>query len=146
MLTSEYYDGEHYHNIDVKGRVIIPAKFRESLGDSFFVSKGLNESISIYSAGEWETFKNKIAALPSAAARKLSLFFFPGSSQVEPDAQGRILIPSALREYARLTKDLVVLGVSNHIEIWDKQRWTEYTSDPSFSAEEIAKTMEELGV
>ena len=68
MLISEYYHGEFYHNIDVKGRVIIPAKFRESLGDSFFVSKGLDECISIYSASEWEAFKNKIAALPSAAA------------------------------------------------------------------------------
>ena len=137
--------GEFYHNIDAKGRVIIPAKFRETLGDSFFVCKWLDECISIYSATEWETFKNKLLEQPTAASRKWHRFFFGGATEVEPDSQGRILIPPSFREYAHFEKDLVILGVSNHVEIWDKQRWAEYTSDTSFSADEVANAMEELG-
>ena len=137
--------GEFYHNIDVKGRVIIPAKFREDLGDSFVVSKGLNNCINIYSALEWESFRDELLALRTADARKLRHFFFSSAAQVESDAQGRILIPPTFREYAGLSKDLAIIGVSNHAEIWDKQRWNDYMSDDFFNEEEISKAMENLG-
>ena len=137
--------GEYHHNIDVKGRVIIPAKFRESLGDSFVVSKGSNNCINIYSANEWEMFRAELLALRTPDASKLRRFFFSSAAPVDLDAQGRILIPPAFREYAELTKDLAIVGVSNHAEIWDKQRWDEYMSDPIFTSEEITRAIENLG-
>ena len=137
--------GEYHHNIDVKGRVIVPAKFREDLGDSFIVSKGSNNCINIYSANEWQVFRAELLALRTPKASKLRHFFFSSAAPVELDAQGRILIPPTFREHAGLTKDLAIIGVSNHAEIWDKSRWDDYMSDPFFSSEEITGAMENLG-
>ena len=137
--------GEYYHNIDAKGRVIIPAKFREDLGDNFVVSKGLDGCIYVYSTIQWQEFQDELLSQRNSDARKLHRFFFSGATAVETDAQGRILIPPTFREYAALTKDVVILGVSNRAEIWDKSKWETYMSDPSFSTEEIAKAMERLG-
>ena len=137
--------GEYYHNIDAKGRVIIPAKFREDLGDSFVVSKGSNSCINIYSAAEWQAFRIELLALRTPEASKLRHFFFSSAAPVELDAQGRILIPPTFREHAKLSKDLAIIGVSNHAEIWDKERWNAYISDPFFSSEEITRAMENLG-
>ena len=135
--------GEFQHNIDSKGRMIFPVKLREDLGDKFVVFKGLDNCLWVYSMADWDAFEAKIAALPTAKARQLMRFY---SSNVvcEPDAQGRILIPQVLRDYAGLTKDITVAGMMNRAEIWDTEQWKKYND--SLNSEDIAGMMEALGV
>lgn len=138
--------GEYNQNIDAKGRVNVPAKFREELGNSFVVSKGLDNCVCIYPKDQWERFKEELETVPPSKRRMLSRFFYSGAEECEIDAQGRTLIPPKIREYAGLTKEIVVVGVSEKIEIWDRESWNKYMEDPAFEAEEIAKAMEELGL
>lgn len=138
--------GEYCQNIDAKGRVNIPAKFRDDLGETFVISKGLDNCLYVYSVTEWEMFRNELLRMRSAEARKLHRFFFSGAVECELDTQGRVVVPPAFREYAGLTKEIVVLGVSNRAEIWDRARWNEYMNDESFTPDEIAKAMENLGM
>src|SRR5659263_243986 len=115
--------GEHQHNIDVKGRVFIPARFRDDLGEHFIVTKGLDSCLFIYSQDEWLVLDAKIRALPMSKSRRLQLFFFSSAVDVEADKQGRIVLPQNLREFASLTRDVVIIGASSRVEIWDKQKW-----------------------
>lgn len=135
--------GEYSHNIDVKGRMIMPARFREILGEWFIVTKGLDNCLFVYSMQEWEVLENNIKSLPLSKSRKLQRFFFAGASVAEPDKQGRIVIPANLRQYAGLQKDVVVTGASTHVEIWDKERWAEQVE--GLTAESIEEAMEEIG-
>ena len=114
--------GEYSHTIDAKGRLIVPSKFREQLGDEFVVTKGLDGCLFVYENSEWKSFEEKLHALPltNANARKFSRFFLAGACACEVDRQGRILIPSVLREFAKLEKDVVLVGVGSRIEIWNK--------------------------
>ena len=138
--------GEYNHSIDTKGRLIIPAKFRENLGEEFVVTKGLDGCLFIYSETEWknieETFRN--TPLTTKDARKFSRFFFAGAATCELDKQGRILIPAVLREFAGLEKDVVLAGVFNKIEIWSKERWAEEGNYDDM--DEVAERMAELGL
>ena len=120
MFMSEYN-----HSIDPKGRVIVPVKFRESLGTEFVVTKGLDGCLFVFPNEEWNIFEEKLKSLPMSNkdARKFVRFFLAGAAVVELDKQGRILIPPVLRECAGLEKDVVVVGVGNRVEIWDKGRW-----------------------
>ncbi|MCR5272369.1 MAG: division/cell wall cluster transcriptional repressor MraZ [Lachnospiraceae bacterium] len=138
--------GEFNHTIDTKGRVIIPSKFRESLGDAFVVTKGLDGCLFGYPIDEWKKIEEKFRSIPLTTkdARKFSRFFFAGAADLELDKQGRILLPQVLREYASLTKDIVVVGVLNRIEIWDKDKWNENNSYDDM--DEIAEHMAELGL
>ena len=104
--------GEYSHTIDAKGRLIVPSKFREQLGDEFVVTKGLDGCLFVYENSEWKSFEEKLHALPltNANARKFSRFFLAGACACEVDRQGRILIPSVLREFAHLEKDVVLVG------------------------------------
>ena len=138
--------GEYYHNMDAKGRVSIPSKFRDDLGGSFVLSKGLDDCLYAYSVKEWEGFQQELLALRGSDGQKIRRFFFSGASECEIDAQGRVVIPPNFREYAGLSKELVILGVSNRAEIWDKAKWEAYISDSSFDSEEIAEAMERLGL
>jgi len=140
--------GEYQHNVDPKGRLIIPSRFREELGYKFIITKGLDNCLFVYSLEEWANLEAKLRTLPltNKDARAFVRFFFSGASECETDKQGRILIPANLREYARLEKDVVVIGVSTRVEIWDKALWTEYNSDENISPEEIASKMEFLGI
>lgn len=138
--------GEYNHSIDAKGRVIVPAKFRESLGDTFVVSQGLDGCLFVFPMEEWKQFEEKLKTLPMSdkQARKFVRFFLAGASEVETDKQGRVLLPSVLREFAGLNKDVVMVGVGARAEIWDKTRWIENTSYEDM--DEIADHMAGLGI
>ena len=138
--------GEYYHNLDTKGRVSIPSKFRDDLGGTFVLSKGLDNCLYAYSTKEWEGFQNELLALRGQDAQKVRRFFFSGASECEIDTQGRVVLPPVFREYAGLKKELVIIGVSNRAEIWDKEKWEKYISDSSFDSEEISSAMERLGL
>ena len=140
--------GEYNHNLDVKGRVSIPAKFREDLGEAFIVTKGLDNCLFVYSKKEWETFETKLKTLPltNPNARNFIRFFFSGATECEIDKQGRINIPQNLRDYAGLSKEVYVIGVSTRVEIWDKEKWENYTSQDNMDLDEIAGQMSNLGI
>ena len=138
--------GEYYHNLDAKGRVSIPSKFRDDLGGTFVLSKGLDNCLYAYSTKEWVGFQNELLALRGQDAQKVRRFFFSGASECEIDTQGRVVLPPVFREYAGLKKELVIIGVSNRAEIWDKEKWEKYISDSSFDSEEISSAMERLGL
>ncbi|MCM8899873.1 MAG: transcriptional regulator MraZ [Clostridiales bacterium] len=140
--------GEYQHTIDPKGRVIMPAKFREGLGEKFVLTKGLDQCLFVYPNEEWGILEKKLRSLPltNKDARAFIRFFFAGACECELDKQGRILIPANLREYAGLEKDVVIIGVSTRVEIWSKDRWDEYNSASNLDHEAIVERMAELGI
>ena len=121
--------GEYSHSIDEKGRLIIPSRFRDELGTNFVLTRGLDGCLSIYPEAEWTKLEAKLRSLPltNKNARTITRFLVSAAAQCELDKQGRILVPSALREYAGLEKDVVLTGNLERIEIWDKTKWTEST-------------------
>ena len=140
--------GEYEHSLDVKGRLIMPAKLRQDMGEKFIVTKGLDGCLFAFSQNEWLNFEAKLKALPLSDknARNFVRFFLSGAIECEIDKQGRFLITSNLREYAKLEKDTVIIGVGTRIEIWDKEKWKSYNSDENISADEIAENMTMLGI
>lgn len=139
--------GEYNHTIDAKSRLIIPSKFREILGDEFVVTKGLDGCLFVFDNAEWTAFEEKLKQLPSLTnpnVRKFIRFFMAGASTVEVDKQGRILIPSSLKEHAALEKDVVLIGVGSRMEIWSKERYEGTVTYDDM--EEIAMHMSELGL
>lgn len=138
--------GKHYHTIDAKGRVIIPAKFRDDLGTSFVVSKGIDNCLNLYSVIEWQMFEAELLSKKGEKARNLQRFLLSDSDECERDEQGRALITKELRESAGITKDVVIVGMSNHAEIWDRAKWDEYKAGPKLTHEELLQAMEELGM
>lgn len=135
--------GEFQHNIDVKGRIIVPAKFREGLGESFVVTRGLDTCLFVYPMSEWRILEDKLKKLPLTKkdARAFTRFFFSGAVECEIDKQGRINIPQPLRKYATLDKECVVIGVSNRIEFWSSEKWEDYFNDSEESFAEIAENL-----
>lgn len=138
--------GEYNQNIDAKGRVNVPAKFRDDLGESFVISKGLDNCVYIYPKEEWKRFEQELCSVQPTQRRMLHRFFFSGAEECGIDSQGRVVIPPKIREYAGLSKEIVVIGVSDKVEIWDRDKWEAYMDNPAFDAEEIAKVMEDLGI
>lgn len=138
--------GEYNHTIDAKGRLIIPSKFREIPGDAFVVTKGLDGCLFVYDNEEWKRFEEKLRSLPitNKEARQFVRFFLAGATEAEVDKQGRILIPNVLREFAEITKDVVLVGVGSRIEIWSRERFEETASFEDM--DEIAEHMAELGL
>ena len=138
--------GEYEHSLDAKGRLIMPAKLREDIGEKFIITKGLDGCLFAFSLEEWKNFEQKLRALPisNKDARAFSRFFFAGAIDCEIDKQGRFLISSNLREFAGLTKDVLIVGMDSRLEIWSKDKWTE--CDDDISADEIAEKMEMLGI
>ena len=138
------FTGEYNHSIDAKGRVIVPSKFREQLGEEFVVTKGLDGCLFVYPKSEWEGIEEKFRGLPTnAETRRFMRFLFAGAATCEVDKQGRILIPPNLREHADLQKDIVSAGVLNRVEIWNKDRWLESSNYDDM--DEVAEHMAELG-
>lgn len=139
--------GEYNHTIDVKGRLIVPAKFREILGDNFIVTKGLDGCLFVYPNDEWTRFEEKLKSLPltNKNARQFTRFFLAGAAACEVDKQGRILLPQVLREFASLEKDVVLVGVASRIEIWSRERWDESMNTYDGDMDEVAENMESLG-
>ncbi len=140
------FTGQYNHTIDPKGRLILPAKFREILGEEFVVTKGLDGCLFVYPKDEWAKIEEKFREVPLTTkdARKFSRFFFSGAAPCELDKQGRVLLPQVLREYAELEKEVVVAGVLNRIEIWDSTKWSDESDYDDM--DEIAEHMADLGL
>ncbi len=140
--------GEYAHSIDAKGRLIMPAKLKEDIGEKFVITKGLDGCLFVYSQKEWKNFEDKLRAFPltNKDARALMRFFLAGAMECEIDKQGRFLITSNLREFAGLEKEVIIVGVLNKIEIWSKDKWTAYTEKENMEADEIAEKMSNLGI
>ncbi|MBE3590308.1 MAG: division/cell wall cluster transcriptional repressor MraZ [Firmicutes bacterium] len=136
--------GEYRHTLDEKGRLIMPARFREGLGETFVVTKGLDACLFAYPMAEWQALERKLRALPftQANARAFVRFFFSGAIECQLDKQGRALIPPHLREYAKLEREAVVIGVASRVEIWSQAEWERYTdraaADYAAIAEQLA--------
>ncbi|GEL07290.1 division/cell wall cluster transcriptional repressor MraZ [Salisediminibacterium halotolerans] len=135
--------GEYHHNIDDKGRLIIPAKFRDGLGSAFVITRGMDQCLFVYPMEEWKQLEEKLKSLPFTKkdARAFTRFFFSGAMECELDKQGRASIAQTLRSYAELEKECVVIGVSNRVEIWSKPIWESYFADSEESFSEIAESM-----
>lgn len=140
--------GEYNHSIDTKGRLSIPSKFREELGEQFIVTKGLDNCLFVYPLNEWKILEDKLKQLPmtNRDARAFVRFFFAGATECELDNQGRIRIPNNLREHALLQKEAVIIGVATRIEIWSNEQWQQYNDDANLSYDDIATKMQELGI
>ncbi len=133
--------GEYQHALDGKGRLFIPARFREGLGEKFVLTKGLDGCLFAYPTGEWASLEQKMRALPFTRSdvRAFVRFFFAGACECEVDRQGRILIPANLRRHAALEKEAVIIGVSSRVEIWALEQWEKYNREAAAQAEQIAE-------
>ncbi|MDR2903585.1 MAG: division/cell wall cluster transcriptional repressor MraZ [Clostridiales bacterium] len=140
--------GEFQHTVDAKGRMILPAKFRDELGERFIVTKGLDQCLFVFPMKEWAVFENKVKDLPISdpSVRKFVRFFFGGAFEAETDAQGRIVLPPNLREYAGIQKDIIIVGVAGKIELWSKENWTEYSGEAQLVDNAVALKMAEFGI
>ncbi len=143
----EMFMGEYRHSLDEKSRVIVPAKYHEQLGTSFILTKGLDGCLFIYPQTEWTSFEEKLKALPltNTNARKFVRFFLAGAVECATDKQRRIIIPSHLKVYSDIEKDIVFIGMGNRIEVWSSQKWDTY-NDEAFDACTLAEQMESLGI
>lgn len=140
--------GEYQHSLDSKGRIIVPAKFRDLLDGECVVTRGLDQCLFLYPSSEWTTMEEKLKKLPLTQkdARAFVRFFFSGATELELDKQGRIMLPPNLREYGKLTKDVVVIGVSTRVELWSKDVWESYVTEAESSFEAIAEKIVDLGI
>ncbi|MGX7419487.1 division/cell wall cluster transcriptional repressor MraZ [Carnobacterium gallinarum] len=139
--------GEFKHNIDAKGRLIMPSKFRDELGEKFIITRGMDGCLFGYPMAEWSTLEEKLKQLPLAKkdARAFTRFFYSAATECELDKQGRINIPQTLREHADLDKVCHVIGVSDRIEIWSQDRWNQFSEEAEQSFDEIAENMIDFG-
>lgn len=140
--------GEFQHSLDDKGRLIVPAKFREGLGEKFIVTRGLDNCLFVYPLTQWKVLEEKIKELPTSHAdtRAFVRMFFSGAVEAELDKQGRIVIPQHLRDHARIERDAYIIGVSTKVEIWSKAAWEQYSSQAQQSYENIAETIIDIGI
>lgn len=135
--------GEFHHNIDEKNRLVIPSKFRSELGDTFIVTRGLDGCLFVYSLVEWSRITEKLKTLPftQANARKFTRFLLSGAIEAELDKSGRVGITSSLIEYAGITKECVIIGANDRIEIWSKESWDKFMNDNNDEFAEIAENL-----
>jgi len=139
--------GEYFHSIDRKGRLILPAKFREvakaNFLEKFFITRGLDKCLFMFSEEEWRTQENKFKSISftKQQSRTFNRLYFSGATEVIPDKQGRILLPAHIKEFADIKKDVVIVGVSNRIEIWSKNKWEDFYGNSRQSFEEIAEKL-----
>lgn len=140
--------GEFTHNLDLKGRVALPAKFRPKLSGGAIITRGLDKCLFVFSAKDWEILAQKLISLPLAQAnsRAFARLMLAGAMDVEIDKQGRVLIPDYLREYAGLQKETIIAGLYNRIEIWNGEAWKEYKTKTENQSDEIAEKLGELGI
>ena len=139
--------GEYQHALDSKNRIIVPSKLREELGTKFVITKGLDGCLYAYPVTEWKILEEKLKTLPltNKDARAFVRFFFAGACEVEVDKQGRVLIPQNLKEYAGIEKEIVSIGVLTRVEIWGKEKWSQY-NDSNIDYDSIAEKMSDLGI
>ncbi|MBQ3407772.1 MAG: division/cell wall cluster transcriptional repressor MraZ [Clostridia bacterium] len=140
--------GEYEHSLDDKGRVTMPAKLRNDIGERFIITKGLDGCLFVFSQAEWSNFEAKLKELPltNKSARDFVRFFLSGATECEIDKQGRFLIGTNLREYTDIKKEVVIIGVGTRLEIWDKNKWKDYNDNDNISADDIAENMTMLGI
>ena len=140
--------GEFYHSLDEKGRVILPAKFRDALADGLFVTKSFDSCLLAYTRKDWYELVDKINSLPTTkeSVRKFQRFFIGSAAEVEVSRQGRISLPNNLRQFAGLDRDIVIVGLANKLEFWEKGRYEEYIANAEQAAAEIAEEIAEFGV
>jgi len=142
--------GEYLHKLDKKNRIIIPARFREGIGDmcvdKFYLTRGLDECVFMFPESEWRQQESRFKSMSftKEKARKFQRQFFGGAFEAAPDKQWRILIPDSLKEYAKLSKSIMIVGISNRIEIWDKNKWREYAASSKEEYEQIAEDLIEF--
>ena len=136
--------GQYQHTVDAKGRLFIPAKLREELGETFYVTMGMDGCLSVYSDESWAKFTEKFESLPYTRTKAMRPLF-ANAAKCEPDSQGRILIPAKLRTYAMLEKEVFINGMSKCLELWNPERWEQIESD-GLLFENLAANMEELGI
>ena len=141
------FTGEYDHSLDPKGRLIIPARLREQLGDQFMMTKGFDGCLALYPQKEWQRIEESFQsqAMLSKEKRRFMRSFFAGAAECEVDKQGRMLIPAKLREYAGIEKEVVLIGVYTKVEIWSKERYLQETADYG-DMDEFAEAMEKLGI
>ena len=140
--------GEFEHAIDVKGRVAVPVRFRQDLGTTAIVTRGLDTCLFVYPEAEWRTLAERLAALPLAQAntRAFSRLMLAGAMEVSVDKQGRLMIPDYLRRYAHLQKKVVLTGLLTRVEIWDSETWQSYRTSTEQNSGAIAEALQDLGV
>lgn len=142
--------GEYIHSIDRKGRIILPAKFRESAKsnfiEKFFLTRGLDKCLFMFAEEEWRAQENKFKSIPftKQEARTFNRLYFSGAIDIIPDKQGRILVPQYLKDFAEIKKDVVIVGVSNRLEIWSKDKWQDFYGNSQKSFEEIAEKLMDI--
>jgi len=147
-VISSMFIGEYSHNLDEKGRLAVPKKFRSALSSGAVVTRGLDNCLFLYTKKEWDKLAGKLAELPFSQAntRAFARLMLAGAMDVNVDNQGRIILPEYLRSYANLSKEVIVAGLYNRLELWDKESWTAYTKKTEKESNEIAEKMFELGV
>ena len=135
--------GEYHHSVDDKGRLIIPSKFRDELGTKFIITRGIENCLFVYSMESWEKIVNKLETLPFTKkdARAFIRFFLSGASEAEFDKQGRINITSPLISYAKITKECIVIGTGDRLEIWSEELWNEFFTSAKDSMSDIAENL-----
>jgi len=140
--------GEYLHTIDAKGRLAVPAKFRAALDERFIATKGLDHCLFVYPTAEWNELEQKLRNLPFTQpdVRAFVRFFFSGATECEVDKQGRILLPANLREYAKLEKDVILVGVSSRVEIWSQELWADYSRQAEDAYASAAESLVNLGI
>jgi len=140
--------GEYSHNLDIKGRMAVPVKFRDRLSGGIIITRGLDQCLFLYPKNEWDILAEKLTKLPlsQANSRAFVRLMLAGAMDLTLDTQGRILIPDYLRSYAKLKKQAIVAGLYNRIEIWDAESWKQYKNKTEASSEEIAEKLGELGI
>jgi len=139
--------GEYLHNLDDKGRLAIPVKFRKELAKAV-VTKGLDDCLIVYPAKEWQKLADKLSALPIAQTntRAFSRLMLAGAMDINVDGQGRVILPDYLRKFAGITKKVVIAGLYNRLEIWDSEKWDKYRKDVENRSAEIAEQLGDIGV
>lgn len=135
--------GTYEHSLDAKGRLFIPAQLRKELGDTLYVTMGLDGCLAVYPQETWDTFTERFASMPMSQSKAMRPLF-ANAAKCEPDAQGRILIPGKLREYAALDREVVINGMSKCVELWNPERWAPIET-AGLDSEDLAAAMEELG-
>ncbi len=140
--------GEYQHNLDTKGRITMPSKFREELGNTFYITKGMDGCLFVFPEAEWIEMDKKINALRLSRkdARGIARLFYAGAIDVSLDKMGRVLLPGNLRQYASLEKEAIIIGVSSRVEIWDKDRWQSYNNDDDFNYDMLTESMADLDI
>lgn len=138
--------GEYQHNLDAKSRLIIPAKFRAQIGTKMILTRGMEGCIFGYSPEEWSKIEAKLAKLPLTKrnARNFTRLFYSGAMEGEFDKQGRVTLTITLKKHAALSKECIIVGVSNRIEIWSKQRWEDFSDEGNETYDDIAESLDDI--